>query len=104
MLAALAKWRRADARLLVLMASVPQSMILQAALPLFLITRSRAETILLALLSFIPYAVQLHYAALNTLFPELTAHTGTAMIPCLYLPCLIMVLRRPNQWTSIDNV
>ncbi|MFI5250226.1 MAG: hypothetical protein ACHQTF_09650, partial [Gemmatimonadales bacterium] len=103
-LAALAKWRRADARLLVLMASVPQSMILQAALPLFLITRSRAETILLALLSFIPYAVQLHYAALNTLFPELTAHTGTAMIPCLYLPCLIMVLRRPNQWTSIDDV
>lgn len=103
-LAALAKWRRADARLLVLMASVPQSMILQAALPLFLITRSRTETILLAMLSFIPYAVQLHYASLNTPFPELTAHTGTAMIPCLYLPCLIMVLRRSNSWTSIDDV
>ncbi len=103
-LAALAKWRRADARLLVLMASVPQSMILQAALPLFLITRSRTETILLAMLSFIPYAVQLHYAALNTLFPELTAHTGTMMVPCLYLPCLIMVMRRPNCWTSFDNV
>jgi hypothetical protein len=103
-LAALAKWRRADARLLVLMASVPQSMILQAALPLFLVARSRTETILLAMLSFIPYAVQLHYAALNTLFPELTQHTGTAMVPCLYLPCLIMVLRRPNEWTTIDAI
>lgn len=103
-LAALAKWRRADARLLVLMASVPQSMILQAALPLFLIARSRTETIVLAMLSFIPYAVQLHYAAQNTLFPELTQHTGTMMVPCLYLPCLIMVLRRPNRWTAIDDV
>jgi hypothetical protein len=103
-LAALAKWRRADARLLVIMASVPQSMILQAALPLFLVARSRTETILLAMLSFIPYAVQLHYAQLNTLFPELTQHTGTVMVPCLYLPCLIMVLRRPNQWTTIDDI
>jgi hypothetical protein len=46
----------------------------------------------------------LHYAALNTLFPELTAHTGTMMVPCLYLPCLIMVLRRPNCWTTLDDV
>jgi hypothetical protein len=103
-LAALAKWRRADARILVLMASVPQSMILEAALPLFLVARSRIETMLLAILSFIPYAVQLHYAGLSTRFPELTQITGTMMVPCLYLPCLIMVLRRPNRWTAIDDV
>jgi len=102
-LAALAKWRRADARLLVAMAAVPQSMILQAALPLFLIARGRTETILLAMLSFIPYAVQLHYAAQNMLFPELTQHTGAAMVLCLYLPCVLMVLRRPNQWATLED-
>jgi hypothetical protein len=103
-LAALVKWRRADARLLVLMASVPQSMILEAALPLFLVARTRVETMLLAMLSFIPYAVQLHYAALAAPFPKLTQATGAMMVPCLYLPCLAMVLRRPNRWTAIDDV
>ncbi len=102
-LAALAKWRRADARLLVAMASVPQSMILQAALPLFFVTRHCVEIMLLALLLYIPFAVQLHYAAANAPFPVLTAHTGNAMALCLYLPCLVMVLLRPNQWCGLDD-
>jgi hypothetical protein len=102
-LAALAKWRRAEARLLVAMAAVPQTMMLQAALPLFLVARSRTETMLLAMLSFIPYAVQLHAATQAVPFQVLTDRTGTLIALCLYLPCVVMLLRRPNRWSALDD-
>jgi len=102
-LAALTKWRRAEARLLVAMASVPQTMFLQAALPLFLVARSRAEILLLALLSYVPYAIQLHAAAQNIAFQESTRRTGDAIALCLYLPCVVLVLRRPNVWTTLGE-
>ncbi len=101
-LAALAKWRRAEARLLVALASVPQTLLLYAALPLFLVARSRMETLLLAFLSYIPLAVQLH-AVGRTPFAVQTQRTGDTIALCLYLPCLIMVLRRPNAWAALDD-
>lgn len=102
-LVALAKWRRAEARLLVTMAAVPQTMMLQAALPLFLVARSRTEIVLLAMLSFIPYAVQLHAATQAIPFQVLTGRTGTLIALCLYLPCVLMLLRRPNVWSVLDD-
>jgi hypothetical protein len=102
-LAALVKWRRAEARFLVMLAAVPQTMIIQATLPLFLVARSRAEMILLALLSYIPFAVQLSTAAQPIPFRVLTERTGTAIALCLYVPCVAMLWRRPNVWSSLDD-
>jgi hypothetical protein len=102
-LAALAKWRRAEARLLLTLALVPQTMMLQAALPLFLVARGRAEMALLAMLSYVPYLVQLHAATQAIPFQVLTERTGTLIVVCLYLPCVVMLLRRPNVWSTLDD-
>ncbi len=103
-LAALAKWRRAEARLVLTLAAVPQTLMVQAALPLLLVARSRIEIVLLALLSFVPYLVQLHAARQNVPFQILTERTGTWIALCLYVPCVIMLLRRPNVATRLDEV
>jgi hypothetical protein len=102
-LLALAKWRRAEARLLLVLAAVPQTMMLQAALPLFLIARNRTEIVALAMLSYIPYLVQLHAATQAIPFQVLTERTGTLIVICLYIPCIVMLLLRPNVWSGLDD-
>lgn len=102
-LVALARWRRAEARLLLMLATVPQTMIVQAALPLFVVARTRMEIMVLAMLSYIPFAIQLHNAWLTMPFKQFTDRTGTALVVCLYLPCVVMLLRRPNTWTPLDH-
>ena len=101
-LVALARWRRAEARLLLGLALVPQTMLLYAALPLFAATGTLAETTLLALLSYIPFAVQVH-AIGRVGFTVQTRLTGDWMVWCLYLPCLLMVLRRPHVWSRLGD-
>jgi hypothetical protein len=103
-LGALARWRRAEARVVAAMALVPQTMMVQAALPLFLVPRGRAEMILLSLLSFIPLAIQLHAATEPIAFQTLTERTGTCIALFVYLPCVLMLLRRPNVGAALDEV
>jgi hypothetical protein len=89
-LLALLRWRRPEARLLATLACVPQTMILYEALPLFLIPRTAFECVALLLLS---YAAQ---AAMLLAGDDLIVG-GRWLVWCLYLPCLVMVLRRPNE-------
>ena len=42
-------------------------------------------------------ALELFIAQHATPFPVLTRDTGLAELPLVYLPCLVMVLSRPNQ-------
>lgn len=95
-LLALLRWRRPESRLLVAMACIPHTTLLYEDLPLFLIPSSWRQSILLASLTWVAQAVNVWLGP----YPALTERTKTAatvsMALC-YLPCLLMVLRRPNE-------
>jgi hypothetical protein len=93
-LLALLKWRRPEARILAVMACVPQTLFPYASLPLFLVPRTRVELLVLAGLSYIPVFVLHANRSLN--FIGMNQHVGAAITLALYLPCVVMVLRRPN--------
>jgi len=94
-LLALLRWRRPEARLLAAMAVVPHSPIIYETLPLFLVPASWVEAAVLwagataAVIvhdAFGPYATA----------PEWLIASGRAVVWCVYLPALVMILRRPN--------
>ncbi len=96
-LLALLRWRRQDARLLVAMALVPQTMLLYETTPLFLIPRTWKEAGLLVLLS---YAVPIYvgYATHGSAEePRYILESAKAITVGMYLPLTVMVLRRPNS-------
>lgn len=95
LLAAL-RWRRPEARLLLAMACTPHIAMPYDALPLALVARTRAESAAFALLSYLVLVAKV------VLFPnEFDNHTMTwlarVLNVTLYLPCLLVILRRPNQ-------
>lgn len=87
LLAAL-RWRRPEARLLLAMACVRQNVAAYEVLPLLLVPGSRTELVALCLLS--TGAVWLQMGPLHDYDP-----LGTLAL--CYLPCLVIVLRRPND-------
>lgn len=96
MLAALLRWRRPEARLLLAIACVPQTPGLYDALVLFTIPRSTRETLALVVASF---AV---FFALGLRWPWPTGDVWMADVArftlwFMYLPAVAMVLRRPNE-------
>jgi nitrogen fixation-related uncharacterized protein len=96
LLAALLKWRRPEARLLIAMALMPQSHVFYDQLPLILVPKKRNESMLLVITGFIGYA-----AATWLMPPDASPSIAAkfyspAIIFGMYLPCLVMVLRRPN--------
>jgi hypothetical protein len=94
-LAALARWRRPEARLIVGMACVPQTTMPHEGAPLFLVPRGWIESsILLALSHVLVWWVQNHPQRVNVT-AEIGLY-GRALPWCIYLPATIMVLRRPN--------
>ena len=97
LLLSLLKWKRPEARLLAVMAMVPQSLLFTDQLMLWLIPKTRNESMILSILSF---PAMLWGAGLVGPHPSVAAYTrsmGPAILALLYLPCLIMVLRRPNE-------
>jgi hypothetical protein len=95
-LLALLRWRRPEGRLVAVLACVPQTVSLHASLALFLVPRTRMESLVLTLGADVAFL--LLRAAQP--FPSLVAQerfTGYAVIALLYLPCVIMLLRRPNE-------
>jgi hypothetical protein len=92
---ALLRWRRPEARLLSVMAVVPQSPFVYEALPLFLIARTRFETYALVIGSDIALGV---YALSNRQDVSRFFQLNTlAMLFAMYIPALVLVLRRPND-------
>jgi hypothetical protein len=95
-LLALTRWRRADARLLLAMACVPQTTLVYELLPLGLIMRGRRQLVLFVTLTL---AFQLLGKALSSstdTFSDQAKLGGALMVALLYLPALLIVLRRPN--------
>lgn len=95
LLAAL-RWRRPEARLFLLLALVPQTLAEYAVLPLFLVTESLTEAIVLALGTVVGeiYLHKVHFATSDRMY---IAESGRVIVLVCFLPCLGMLLRRPNE-------
>jgi hypothetical protein len=92
---ALLRWRRPEARLVVALACVPQTPLLYETVPLFLVPLTISEGGVLWVGSWL---VAL-WISLAGPFPSDLHHFTTsaqAVGLLLYLPCVVMVLRRPN--------
>jgi hypothetical protein len=95
------RWRRPEARMLGVLALVPQTTLLYEMVPLLLIPRTLREMLILVGLSLIAgaFAIQAdpsHHltAAIGTLWP--------VFLLLVYLPCLVLVLRRDNELETIQ--
>jgi hypothetical protein len=98
-LLALLKWKRADARLLLGMACVPHTTAPYETIPLFLIPQTWAEAWGLWALGVAAFIGQ--WAAGPYDSQEAYWSGGARWIVlAMYLPCLAMVLRRPNVWSA----
>jgi len=95
LLLALLRWRRPEARLIAALAVLPQSPFVYEALPLFLIPRSRPEFYALVIGSDIALGVYVFFRGTPT--QEYLEINALAVVVCMYLPALVMVLRRPNH-------
>ena len=96
-LLALMKWRRADARLLLALACVPHTTAPYETIPLFLIPQTWAQAWSLWALALLAYAAQW----MSGPYLSQSAYWASGaewIVALLYLPCLLMVLRRPNVW------
>lgn len=91
------RWRRPEARLLLAMALVPHTLFWYDELPLWLIPASRREALNLTWCSWAGY---LAWQALSYARNPDTLYLRTGapwLVAAVYLPCLVMVLRRPNE-------
>jgi len=94
--AALLRWRRPEARYLLAYALIPQTPGPYTELLLFAIPRGRWEMLALSFLSYCTLPLANELPALPTLLERLTRYGGISVI-VLLLPCVAMVLRRPNE-------
>jgi len=92
-LLSLLKWRLPEARLIAALACVPQSTFMYDALPLFLVVKRAEEGAALCGLMLIAHAIW--DAGPKTDFTSTTLALGQWIVWLVYLPCVVMVLRRP---------
>jgi hypothetical protein len=94
LLLALLKWRRPEARLLLLMGLVPQLLFFSDQLPLSLVARTRRELVLLGAASQVGFVA--FYLSLRT-GDQYVLKAAPFVLASTYLPALLLVLRRPNE-------
>jgi hypothetical protein len=95
LLLGLLRWRCPEARLFLGLACVPQTPSFYDALPLFLIPRTPVEMCALVVLTHVA-SLALRFGWHPEEFSGFVRTLGPLMIVFLYLPCLVMILRRPN--------
>lgn len=91
----LLRWRRPEARLVLALACVPQTTLLYETVPLFLVPSTIMEGGALWLGSWL-VAAWVHATGPFPADPQRFIASGKAIGWLLYLPCTLMVLRRPN--------
>ena len=98
LLAAL-RWRRPEGRLLLALACIPGSAALYETVPLFLIPATRYEGYALAIFSYVAAALMgLLVPAAKA--PDMMIGWWPYLLWLLYVPALVMVLVRPNEWPT----
>jgi hypothetical protein len=94
-LACLARWRRPEARLVAVLACVPQTLMPYETVPLFLVPTAWHDALLLTALSWGAVTwVMMHVPPTD--FPRFVTASAPVMVWALYLPTTMMILRRPN--------
>lgn len=93
-LLALLRWRRAEARLLIAMACVPQVLYFADQLPLWIVPQDRRQSTLLSAVSALAWFAALVVTIRGGHQPALSS--TYFVLGGVYLPAVIMVLRRPN--------
>jgi hypothetical protein len=102
-LLALLKWRRAEARLLVALACMPQTPVLYEVVPLFLLVRNLREATLLVIVTGVMGKIVV--ATLSaTHYNAWMAGNAQWMVWLVYLPCTAMVLFRPNEGLAFPEL
>lgn len=101
-LLALLKWKRAEARLLVALACVPHTTALYETIPLFLLPQTWLQAWSLWALAIAAHVAQW---ASGPYFSQAEYWAAGArwIVALMYLPCLVVVLRRPNVWSDSDE-
>jgi len=95
-LSALTRWRRPEARLLVALACVPQSMLLYETVPLALVPRGWRQASLYLVTGHLIW----RYLLAQNPWPvraEYVTASGTLYTIFIFLPLTVMVLHRPNE-------
>jgi hypothetical protein len=96
LLAALAKWRRPEARLLAALACVPQTPTFYDHVLVFVVPRTSRESLTLVVLTFVVYFAVAFAPPFQT-YKQWGDFVATATMVCVYAPATVMVLRRPNE-------
>ena len=92
------RWRCPEARLLLVMACAQQTMFNYDQLPLLLVARGPIQVTTFALLSYLPQWLNNHIYGPSTADREaLFGHFAPIIVACYYLPCLALILSRPNE-------
>ena len=94
-LLALVKWRRPEARLLAVLACVPHTTLSYEALPLFLVPATWPEAAIVWLGTFVAHVGHRNFGPYSSQLAWVQA-SGVWLVWAVYVPCLVMVLRRPN--------
>lgn len=98
LLLSLLRWRRPEARLLAVMACVPQAMLFYDQLPLALVARSYRQALMFSIWSYAAPAVAIAiYGSGAVERGLLFARNAPIIVGLYYLPCLVIVLLRPNE-------
>ncbi len=100
LLAAL-RWRRPDARLLLAMACVPHTPSLYDVVPLFFLCRTFREALWLSVLTHVLFITIIALGPFDV-FDSYAERLGRLAVFVVYLPLLVIVLRRPNRNVDIE--
>ena len=92
---AMLKWRRWEAWLLLAFAVIPHSVTIYETLALYLIARSRQETLALAVCSAVAFFWQ--GTIDNTTWTAYLKQLADIVLITMYLPALVLVLKLPNE-------
>src|SRR5690606_18650319 len=98
-LLALLRWRRPEARVLAALACVPQTPSVYDLVPLLVIPRTMREVSVLALLTSALFSISVALGP-YTSFNDFAHTLERWAIWVVYIPALLMVLRRPNVATD----
>ena len=94
---AVLRWRRPEARLLLVLSCVRQNGFLYDQLPLLLIPTTAAQALVVSGISHVSHIIALWRPPADGTVLALSAQQFPFTVTAMYLPCLIMVLRRPNE-------
>jgi len=98
LLLSILRWRRPEARLLAAMACVPQAMLFYDQLPLALIAQSYRQALAVSIWSYsAPVVAIAIYGSGAVERGLLFARNAPVILSLYYLPCLAIVLFRPNE-------